>query len=191
MSNIKIVNDGFGRPKPVKEEELFQYGLDANGESSAYHSNIFLSGDSTSIVAVSEPVPNGSVDLYIKSSAYGPEGTRSKIYMHGSGYYENADTFGGGIILQAGDVYDSNLEDTIGSGASIQIGQATTYDGGIGANGGSISITAGLGNVPGGITFTTYDGQFYIYGLPTTNPHSANQIWADPSDGYTLKISQG
>lgn len=32
MSNIKIITDGFGRPKPVKEEELFEYGLDVTGQ---------------------------------------------------------------------------------------------------------------------------------------------------------------
>lgn len=32
MSNIKIVTDGFGRPKPVKEENLYEYGLGVDGQ---------------------------------------------------------------------------------------------------------------------------------------------------------------
>lgn len=32
MSNIKLVYDAFGRPHPVKEEEMFEYGLDIDGQ---------------------------------------------------------------------------------------------------------------------------------------------------------------
>lgn len=33
MSNIKIVNDAYGRPHPVKEEELFEYGIKPDGST--------------------------------------------------------------------------------------------------------------------------------------------------------------
>lgn len=33
MSNIKIVNDAYGRPHPVKEEQLFEYGIKPDGST--------------------------------------------------------------------------------------------------------------------------------------------------------------
>jgi hypothetical protein len=35
MSDIEIVNDEFGRPHPVKVEDLFQYGLESDGDTIA------------------------------------------------------------------------------------------------------------------------------------------------------------
>lgn len=35
MTDVKIINDEFGRPHPVKVEDLFQYGLEADGDSIA------------------------------------------------------------------------------------------------------------------------------------------------------------
>jgi hypothetical protein len=35
MTDVKIINDEFGRPHPVKVEDLFQYGLEADGDTLA------------------------------------------------------------------------------------------------------------------------------------------------------------
>lgn len=45
MSNIKIITDGFGRPKPVKEEELFEYGLDINGQPTGGGGSSIIASD--------------------------------------------------------------------------------------------------------------------------------------------------
>lgn len=45
MSNIKIITDGFGRPKPVKEEELFEYGLAVDGQPIGGIPEIITGGD--------------------------------------------------------------------------------------------------------------------------------------------------
>jgi hypothetical protein len=193
MSNIKIVNDGFGRPKPVKEEEMYQYGLDVSGDSSAYHSNIFISGHTPSIVAISGPQPNSEVGFSIKSSAYISEGTRSIVNLYGSGYYDEIQAiYGGSVNIQGGAVYDSNWEETIASGASIMVEGASTSNDGSEGFGGSVGISSGWSNVsPGNIVISTNGGRLIIFRLPTSDPHIANQIWVDTSDGYTLKLSQG
>lgn len=41
MSNIKIVNDAYGRPHPVKEEQLFEYGIKPDGSTLGAAANIF------------------------------------------------------------------------------------------------------------------------------------------------------
>jgi hypothetical protein len=46
MSNIKIVNDAYGRPHPVKEEELFEYGIKPDGTT------LGTSGGASSILNV-------------------------------------------------------------------------------------------------------------------------------------------
>lgn len=35
MTDVKIINDEFGRPHPVKVEDLFQYGLESDGDTIA------------------------------------------------------------------------------------------------------------------------------------------------------------
>lgn len=202
MSNIKIVTDGFGRPKPVKEENLYEYGLGVDGEplgggeSGPYHAAILLAADT--VQAISQVPPSESdvnLEYTLKSSAYAHDSTASRIQIWGAAFNENDLYFNsGGINITSGLVWDEGFFNIIAHGAFITVDSASRNYGD--GSGGSISITAGNGDAFGGnVSISPGTGQtnggVFINNLPTSDPHQVNRLWIDPSAGYAIKVSQG
>lgn len=94
-----------------------------------------------------------------------------------------------GVGGNGGNAYVKGGSGTFPGGAFINGGDAVS---GSGNKGGAVAISGGLGDgvADSGDVWIEIQGNatLKIYGLPTSNPNSANALW---NDAGTLKISAG